>query len=423
MEIKIRQHEIQDITLGDKALVFLTGLQFLLATIGDRVGDAGISSSLFRGLHFSDLLTPIFVLCVILLLPKITRIIGTSVKFAVFGWLAYCFTFGILGPFFISTGTNVPLGVGLLFAGKELQFLSFFLLCVYVANKVPLTAIRFLNWVGLLLVVWLFKEMIDPTGYYLVGLPFEKGASQTGAVYALLGVAMFYIQTLAKTTLTRRIILFILGIALVIGSILSLSRSAVLGLGIAYFVGMVRSLRQFRIAVLILLLMWLSFVLLADTGFVGSSDFIFDRWADVNEHAGYRISKWNDLVGFILDHPVSLLIGAGLGTPNYLVLGPELGVMLAVDSGYVRRLFEVGIFGSVFYILVFLTLWNRARKLQVGTAIFGLICVIGGTSITLEAFQVSQTALLFFGLCGIYIGVATNKRDTDRHWMEERKQG
>jgi len=51
-----------------------------------------------------------------------------------------------------------------------------------------------------------------------------------------------------------------------------------------------------------------------------------------------------------------------------------------------------------------------------------LLAIMLGSGITLESFQVSQTALLFYGLVGAFIGAARRRQEAGSTFLGARSQ-
>ena len=138
--------------------------------------------------------------------------------------------------------------------------------------------------------------------------------------------------------------------------------------------------------------------------------FLFGRWADAGVNSGDRFDKWAVLLRYLVDNPHLLVFGAGFGSPNDLVLGRDLGNILAVDNGYVRRIFESGVIGVLIYFgyLFCLSFFLAARRaLRPGLALVVLFLV---AALTVEATQVTQTAGIFHLLVGSLIGLNARAR-------------
>ncbi len=413
----VRQFEIS----APRSHGFFAGIVFasifLLAVVGDRFGSADIDSSLFRGLHIADVLFPV-VCWVVLKKPQLAiNALGRPLLIASLGWLFFSTTLGLSGYLVTGFFTKAEVLAGIAFALKEMEFIAFFFVSAIVGLLRPMLFIRTLFFAGVILFVWLIIELNAPSGYYFIGLPFEKGPSQTGAVFALLGTALIVAPMAAGFNQGCRFYQM-LGVVMLIGAILSLSRSAILGVA---FSG-VLMITGYRSRVLFPLVITLSVLIIA-LYFVPSPlqetlrDLMYVRWTDVDLHAGYRVDKWEELLGFLAANPLLLPFGAGLGSPNYLVLGPDLGLLLAVDSAFVRRVFEVGIIGSLVYATFLFVMCRVITARDSSFAVISLLAIMLGSGVTLESFQVSQTALLFFGLAGGFIGIARRHQETDPSYM------
>jgi O-antigen ligase len=279
------------------------------------------------------------------------------------------------------------------------------------ANVVP-DLVRRSLWISLaVLVLWIPFDMQSPSGYYLLGLPFEKGAIQTGLVYgiaALIGLFLIMERPPKKLLLLLTYIFII--IMLVIGMLFSLSRTALLGflpavMLLCLMFPIRTALVMTTLATIILILS-----LLFNLEFLWFNiNSMFVRLSDSSEHANYRFAKWLELWNFLTERPFLMIIGGGFNSPNGLVLGKELGQILAVDNSYIRRLFEVGVLGATVYLCLLITIFlnlfrNKSTRLGVLLLLFYLF-----SGLTAETFQISQSAGLFFLLIGIFFGFSQNK--------------
>src|SRR4051812_19596688 len=85
--------------MGKRTAVCLFIVLIILASVGDRLADVGISASLFRSLHLVDLLGPLVLLLVVVQYGSIATVLGSRVIAIGWLWIAYVFTFGQLGHF------------------------------------------------------------------------------------------------------------------------------------------------------------------------------------------------------------------------------------------------------------------------------------------------------------------------------------
>ncbi len=419
----VRQFEVSDPRpLELLAAIVFSGV-FLLAVVGDRFGTADIDPSPLRGLHIADVLFPMACWIVLTRLHVAIRALGRPLFIAGLAWVFFSATAGLSG--YLATGLFAGSEVlaGMAFALKEMEFVAFLFVSAIVGYLRPVLFTRVLLTAGVTLFIWLIIELNAPSGYYLVGLPFEHGASQAGSVFALLGTALIVLPMTAGLT-RGGYFCQVLGVALLAGSVFSLSRSAILGVALSAIV----IIAGYRLRILFPLILTLVLLIVMGSLLASSSgdslrDLVYLRWTDVDLHAGYRLDKWEDLLGFLVENPLLLPFGAGLGSPNYLVLGRDLGLLLAVDSAFVRRLFEVGIIGS-FVFATFLVVMCRVTTSRGSQfAVMSLLAIMLGSGVTLESFQVSQTALLFYGLAGAFIGSARRREEVQTRLLGARSQG
>lgn len=382
-------------------------IYFLFA--GSRFSDGEIAAGVFRSLHAIDLFFPVLTYICVRNRMVIKQSIPGSVIALSWLWLAYVGTLAHLGHFISGLAfEGEPLLVSMLFAIKEIEFFVMMCFGAIAAMSAP-RFIRRVLWIALaLLALWIPVDMQEPSGYYLLGLPFEKGAIQVGLVYGMTSLFVVYLLlTEPPRKFTRRLFGFVVLISLVAGMLLSLSRTAVLGFGVS--IGLLCLIFPLR--------MGLSMSLVAAvTASLGSLlapdelwrvfDLVFGRWSDVSEHAGYRYDKWLELLGYLISRPSLLFFGAGFDSPNQLVLGRELGHILAVDNAYVRKLFEVGILGAASYFVLIASIFLNLLKERTTRAGTALITFFLASGLTAETTQISQSAGLFFLLTGVIFGLS-----------------
>ena len=390
---------------------FLYFTSFLFLVIGSRFSDGGLEMGLFRSLHAIDLLFPLLLFLayknfhlIRKLIPKIVISLGIC-------WIFYSFTFAQCGNL-ISERIKDPwvLGLGLLFATKELEFLLLFSLGLVVSYRYPKIAFNSFYLILILLTPWTILEFIDPTGFYYIGLPFEKGAIQTGTVYGFLALFILVLINLFSNKLPKRelIFLYFCNLLMIAGMFFSLSRTSLL----SFSVGIV-ALQFFGKTINVKKLIILFFILLIPYIFYPQElsylwEPISGRWVDASENSLDRFNKWILLLLYLSENTRYILFGAGFGSPNDLVLGSNLGNILAVDSAYVRRLFETGVFGFFIYYSfiasIFIFLYRKANMKPA----LSLILFFIAAGLTVEASQVTQTSGLFYLGLGTIIGFGYN---------------
>ncbi len=413
----VRQFEISDPrSFGLVAAIVFPGV-FLLVVVGDRFGTADIDPSPLRGLHIADVLFPMACWIVLMRLHVAIRALGRPLFTAGLAWVFFSATAGLSGYLVTGLFAGSEVLAGMAFALKEMEFVTFLFVSAIVGYLRPALFIRTLVVAGILLSLWLIIELNAPSGYYFVGLPFEKGPSQTGAVFALMGAALVVAPMAVGLNRGHRFYQA-LGVMMLVGSVLSLSRSAFLGVALSAIVIVAgyRSRILFPLALTLTLFIVVGYIL-SSSSEDALRELIYLRWTDVDLHAGYRLDKWEDLFRFLFANPLLLPFGAGLGSPNYLVLGRDLGLLLAVDSAFVRRLFEVGIIGSVVFAIFLVVMCRVTTSRGSQFAVMSLLAIMLGSGITLESFQVSQTALLFYGLVGAFIGAARRRQEASSTFL------
>ena len=161
---------------------------FLLA--GSRFSDGAIAAGIFRSVHAVDLLFPVLLLCCARQLRATVASMPSTVHGLWLLWLAYCVSFAQLGHFV--TGLAIegePLIVSLLFAAKELEFYVLMMFAAMVASLHPRFATRVCWTILVGLAIWIPIDLLAPSGYYLLGLPWKRvryrRGSSTGCAHFL----------------------------------------------------------------------------------------------------------------------------------------------------------------------------------------------------------------------------------------------
>ena len=391
--------------------IFICCIFFLFA--GSRFSDGEMALGIFRSLHAIDLFFPILLLLCISNWRYIKLSLPATTLTLWWLWLIYVAFFAHLGHFISGLAFEVqPLLISLLFAVKEFEFFVIMAFGTLTASLAPGLVLRIL-WMSLAaLAIWIPIDMQAPSGYYLLGLPLEKGAIQVGLVYGIAALlALHLYQTKPPLKYSNRFLSLFIIISLIVGMLLSQSRTAILGFASAIgLIIVLLPLRTLFAAIIpILIIFFLAFILLTPDVFWNISSIFFARWNDVSDHAGYRYEKWLELLNYLVENPILIVFGAGFDSPNQLVLGRELGHILAVDNAFVRRLFEVGVLGSLIYFFLLLSILLNLLKLKdtrIGSA---LLIFFLASGITAETTQISQSAGLYFLLTGVIFGLRINK--------------
>ena len=402
-------------------------LVLFLTLTGSRIGSSGISSSILRSLHYVDLLTiPCFFFC-LKFLPKIKKILGNNLFLSILTWLIYALSFSaVLSPIFFSDKYSY-FPSSLFFWIKDFQYILFFLFAIicsfnntFFVKRVFLLAFIFLS-------LWVIKELFNPSGLYFLGLPFESGPSQSGIVYALIfGLSLnaiydknslLYVDKIQPKILNFAFKLrFLIPIILFSGCLASLSRTGISSLVVPLFifvtVSFVKIIAKNTISYQTLYL--IITVLVIAIFFIQNGLFdilipLLKRFGDIAINLVDRTDKWKELINKQLLGAYSLIFGFGYNSPNQIVLGKSLGNMLAVDNGFVRRLFETGILGFLSYTFFIINIQLRCIKLNNFKLPFLVILTFTFSNLLIESVQTTQTALLFSLSLGSIIGIAFDK--------------
>jgi len=255
------------------------------------------------------------------------------------------------------------------------------------------------------------KEFLLPTGYYFTGLPFEGGAAQTGLAYAFLALNLYYVlenpSFASRNRFPKDVFFYSLLLLLVMGSLSSLSRTTGLALAAACILLFIFRIANFpSIKTLFRIVTFVSMFIFFTVLFIDADmmEMFFGRWFEFNSASSDRSGKWFQLFSYQLYNSESLFFGFGFNSPNPLVLGSDLGNVLAVDNGYVRRLFELGFVGVALFIFALSSLALRSLRCGGVKYFSAALTIFLFSAFTIESFQVSQIASLFYLTAGVIIG-------------------
>ena len=395
-----------------------------------RAGEDG----LLYHLHGFDLLALVAVPFILWDHRRIPTVLGEKAGVATLLFLGYA----LLVSMNMAAYRNYPVWVAVAFAGKEIHVFSLLLFTALYARRHPRAALAgvILPLAALLgFVAWQLVTG-DFLGLYgFVGLPGEAGPSQGGATMGmtlLVSVAYFVFWPAVSGMMPIRSRLFPLLMVLVssIGLLLTLSRAgiggAMGGLGMLSALIAVRSFRRgdtriMRVAAggaVLAVVAATAILTFAPEGLETLERRILEIGSGPSGPGLGRLEKVGMLWDILAADPVALVLGFGMGSPNFVVQPfREFGLMLVVDNQYIRRLFEVGIVGTSLWLLMWATLISRLAPREHDEESFFLV-VLGASlatlmflmSFTQEIFQVSRVGAMFYVLFGIILGAATAPR-------------
>lgn len=391
----------------------------VVAVFGARLGDGSTIQGFLRSVQVVDLMLPAMFFIVATQLATAAWLVGRDAFNTAFLFLLMAAVSAVAGHFVVDTRANTAtVMTSLLFLVKEIEFLLVLGIAALFAWRNPDATVRILGAGCVFLGFWSIKEYFAPSGLYYMGLPFERGPSQTGAVYALF-TFMWVLVAMCRWDgaglLFRRVWVPLILVLLIFGNLGSLSRTGQAGLLAGLGIMLAARARSRAVIVLLVPIAYLVYLLaftsttsLLDAGFA-------NRWTGAADNFPDRVEKWVEMFYFQRDHPWTFLTGAGFNSPNPYVLyrfSPvfDLGNVLAVDNGYVRRLFEVGIIGTGLYLLfLFRLAWN-AWTTRFGSVALGGVISMLTIAIAIESFQVTQTAVAFFLFLGCLLGLAKSEK-------------
>lgn len=375
------------------------------------MGPAGALGDWMRSLHFVDFLFPFLGLAVLVHFWDVVDGLGERLSLTLVAWILFVFTLGQVGIWLTGLWRDpYALFAGVAFAGKELEYVTLLAFGFLVGSRAPRWVRNVVLAIALFLAAWIVKEVLSPSGYYLLGLPFAYGAVQAGTVYAMLTLALLGgLGQGPASSDWEDWVLPAIAVVMALGVVLSGSRSSMLGLaaGAAVY-GLQRARKGFhdldRVRASVALgvgLLGACLIYAMEPSALGG---MLNRWTGLRSGLEPRLERWGGLLSIIASKPWLMPFGAGLGTPNFLYFGREWGLLLAVDSGYVRRVFEVGIVGFALYMFLLGQIASQGERFRARSALPVLTAGIMAISLPMEAFQVSQAAGMFYTLAGVCLG-------------------
>lgn len=250
-------------------------------------------------------------------------------------------------------------------------------------------------------------------GYYgFIGLPFERGPSQGGTVFAMSAIFFVYLINMGR----RRLVLAFCMIALIGCAVGTISRTSMLGLGttIVLFPILALSLRRvplfarnMRLYFSIMIVAGFgAFAFLTYTG-VGPDlvEYALRRLANIEGSSEVRTTRWMEYFHALEQRTgLAYLTGLGLGA-HQAVMGKAV---LAFDSQYLRLVFETGVVGFLLWVWAHLNLLRRIRRLNrlhlfcalLLTTFIGMVCF------THEILFVGKPAAAYYAFMGFFLGEA-----------------
>jgi hypothetical protein len=386
-----------------------------------RISSGDIFGFLAR-LRYEDFLIPVLVRYLSARRRELRRIIGPSAWKAVCFWVLYILSFTSIN---IRT-VGVPAWVGAAFAGKELQYILYFLFFSVFASqnsKWTIQCFAFAIMPLYLYILWQFSTG-QFSGYYgFISLPWESGVSQSGAVLAILFICAVALLLNKKNTFGNRspwinpLLYFV--VVVTFGTlVLTLSRTSIIA-GIAAFAALI-SVRIWRarlnLAPFLMLLVIAAAAVWIACRQLPLYEIVMNRFSYIKGSGFDRLEKCAMVLSYQAGDMLALLGGFGLGSVNFIVKDfSDFGLLLAVGNQFVRRFFELGFLGT----FLWLTLWGcvaarilvKARAGRYHSAIkdslFGVFIVMLVMSMGMEAFQLVRPASTFYALMGVLLGLAS----------------
>ncbi|MBI1746434.1 MAG: glycosyltransferase [Acidobacteria bacterium] len=340
----------------------------------------------------------------------------------------------------LATLYDYPLWAGLAFVGKEIQLVIYLMFFATFAARHPHSTMAYmlLGLSGIMAYVGWQIVTCQYTGFYgFIGVPGEGGPSQGGGVCGLTTISLVVVYVYRKsipelTSPWKSAYVLALTSLSAIGLLLTISRASILsaiGALIALVILIVgrrsadprllQKLVRIRGISLILLVILLVGVCVTRLALPETMEILAKRFSDIKISGPYRIEKWKILLDYLSERPLSILWGVGLASPNFVIFGYDIyGLILLVDSQYVRRLFEIGAIGTGLWLLLWWSILKRVTHvdnrshLELWTRSLAIVALIFmlQLSITHEIFQVSRVSAFFHMLIGTALGMSIGYR-------------
>lgn len=399
--------------LFDGILALAVGLGFLLALVG--------SGTVLGKLHAYDIgvgILGFFTVVGWLLAPRTMPIARTEIGL-IGAILLFAATMGLLASTLVPRHPQ-PL-IQLLFLARIVGLFVVFAAFAFLASRFPrMTRVAFLL-TSLFLLVYVARIIATGnfTGYYnYLDIPGTRAPLQSGFAFGVLA-AMFLGFAVVASSATRRILSLLLALCLAFSAIGTVSRTNTLAVVVtfaltpvvwAFFLGKYRQL-LLVFAGVALLIGAFSMVYLA--GFLPEPvhdpvEATLRRLGKFEAASNLRIRNWMRYFG---DAPVHVfaywLSGLGIGAQSVL---SELhaGFTLRFDSLYLRLFFEWGVLGVSLWLVFFVNVLARVRRLSRPLTVpFLLLCIYGGVvGVTHEWLFVGVSGYLFMAIVGALLGWA-----------------
>lgn len=402
--------------------VFLFWLLIFVSPRGLLWGDSLVFSTKIR---IEDFFIPVWVAYLINRRREVFHIIGSYMIVMIIMWVFFIVIFSFIN----STLRDYPLLNGLIFVGKEMQFILYLCFFAVFASRNPKFAIVSFIICTIPIFLYSFWQYYqgDYKGYYGIQFPWEVGggaaSSEIGAIAAILFVTAFVIMLNRERILAEMGHFFNFGIypitlfALLI-VVLTISKSNIIGALAAISVILLLRVVSKKMGLISIVI---PAIVIIAAFFIIESNPIFQLILGrfmvlLNFSIPDRVGSWQMLISYqfkdMIYDPAAAIVGFGLSSAGFIMGGKYYSLSLGVDNQYVRRLFEVGILGTIIWIVLIASIGKGIINNTKGTVyytffkefVMGLFILLIFASIGLEVLQVIRIASVFYALMGILLG-------------------
>jgi hypothetical protein len=296
--------------------------------------------------------------------------------------------------------------------GKEVEYLILFII-------VLLAVIKDYEFVRKILYIFIFINImygcyqlsIGSLSYYGIGSIPHRMPSNSGSLYFMCSIILYYFQTVENKRLliVGMLTCFLLTIA-------TISRTNILGITIfylltttAHFFYKKKIKTKKLLQILLGMIGAIGLVVLIISGVFKVESSILTSILRRFSKLGYNIQTRQVNImqySYILESPWALVLGAGKGIIE-TIMGNN--ILAAIDNQYVRAAFEIGVVGIILWTFMMYTVIKISVQKPEKMMSFCLIITFVFMGLGYEVFQVTSTAMLFWIFNGLVLGNSFRK--------------
>ena len=395
-------------TQGSRAVGILSlGLIISLFLIrSTSIGGANIRAD--------DIITILLGICMPLIWRHVSKNKLTSL---IVFYLIYC-----IGISVVHLGFSGLRPFYMLYLIKEIQYFLYFFVFYYlsVTGSFEEKAFRWIRYLSVLTMLWGIFQLLSGSayGYYGIGIISSTAPSHSGVMF--LFITIFFIFDMERTKIKRH--KWWCAIAAITSSLLTvatISRVSIVVMVTTWILYFLISLVNRRITAkrvifsiyLIALGSPFSYFLLGSM-----AQRIIDRLNRTSTGADIRMEHWERFIGS--SGSLGLWFGNGKGFMQVITGTLTLGA----DNQYVRNILEIGVVGTLIWLLIPMFLLFFAFKRRKSNYEYSLLLTLLTAGfltlgITHEVFLVSIQASLFW----IFVGIALGKMNRDTVTVESKE--